>query len=463
MSDVTKTASIYTRISSDKRKGTEDEGAGVDRQEAACRTWAAEHGYTITQVYSDNDISASSDKLRPGFEALLQDRPAVVIVWHNDRLLRKSARTLEQVLDTGFLVHALRAGDFDLSTPTGRALARTVTAWAQQEVEHKAERQVAANLQRATQGKRPSGGRRSFGYTSKMVVVEDEAHAVAQGYQWVIEGVSLKEVARRWNAAGLGTPQSTHQGLQGRWTGDSVRRCLRKPVYVGMLRYRGEDYGLGSWTAIVTMESWTEVQSILADPTRKPVHGAQKLLSGVALCGVCEGAHTVHAGGGRTGLGVYSCSGGVKHLTRRRDHIDAFVRGHVIARLSRRDVLRMFASNAAADGRRTVTTRMTEIDATLDDLAGLLVAGVLTKRGVETAAAALRAEREQLATQLHASAPGLAQAHKLASAPDVETAWDALATEVQRQIIDALMVVTIDSPKRGARSFDPATVRIEWR
>ena len=51
----------------------------------------------------------------------------------------------------------MQAGDLDLSTPTGRALARTITAWALAEVEVKAVRQVRARRQAAEAGMTNTG------------------------------------------------------------------------------------------------------------------------------------------------------------------------------------------------------------------------------------------------------------------------------------------------------------------
>ena len=67
---------IYTRLSLDR----DDTGLGVARQEQECRQYAAERGWTVSRVYVDNDISATSGKCRPAFEELLEDRPDSVVV-----------------------------------------------------------------------------------------------------------------------------------------------------------------------------------------------------------------------------------------------------------------------------------------------------------------------------------------------------------------------------------------------
>ena len=48
---------------------------------------------------------------------------------HTDRLVRLTEE-LDRVIKVEVPVHTVTAGDLDLSTPAGRAVARTITAWA---------------------------------------------------------------------------------------------------------------------------------------------------------------------------------------------------------------------------------------------------------------------------------------------------------------------------------------------
>lgn len=85
-------------------------------------------------MYADKDMSAYSGKPRPAWERLNSDIGAgpvdAIASWHVDRLTR-SPRELEDVIDLhdGHGVQlATRTGEIDLSTPTGRLIARTVGA-----------------------------------------------------------------------------------------------------------------------------------------------------------------------------------------------------------------------------------------------------------------------------------------------------------------------------------------------
>ena len=170
-------AAIYTRISSDA--GT---GLGVARQEQDCRILAAQRGWTIVDVYVDNDISASDGKPRPAYTRLLDDLAEglieAVLVWDLDRLRRRPAE-LEAFLDLADrhkIALASVGGDVDLATPEGRLVARIKGAVARQEVEQVSRRLRRKQLELAQAGKVSNGGIRPFGYThDRMRVVSDEA------------------------------------------------------------------------------------------------------------------------------------------------------------------------------------------------------------------------------------------------------------------------------------------------
>ncbi len=70
------------------------------------------------------------------------------------------------------------------------------------------------------------------------------------------------------------------------------------------------------------------------------------MLTGVALCGVCEGP--VHCNGNK-GYPVYRCAGSTGHFSRKAAPIDEYVSEVMIARLSRRMPLTYSRPRAAAE------------------------------------------------------------------------------------------------------------------
>ncbi|MDT4894127.1 MAG: site-specific recombinase, partial [Pseudonocardiales bacterium] len=201
---------MYLRISDD-RTGLE---AGVTRQRDDCERRCQDRGWTVVRVESDNDISATKGKRRPGFEALLASIEAgttsVVVAWSLDRLQRSKrdeVRLYEACQRKGVTLSLVKGADLDFASAAGRFVADALGSVARMEVEMKSERQQRAQLQAAEQGRR-SGGRRPFGYEADgMTVRAAESEAIRQGYRSFLAGQSLAGVAREWNALGLKTGQ----------------------------------------------------------------------------------------------------------------------------------------------------------------------------------------------------------------------------------------------------------------
>ncbi len=249
------TAVIYVRQSRDR---TGDEAA-VQRQQAECEALCAERRWAVVEVYEDNDRSASSGK-RPDYQRLLRDIPSArfsaIVAWHPDRLHRRP-RELEDFIDLieehRVKVETVQAGHWDLSTASGRMVARTLGAVARYEVEHKSDRQRAGNRQRAVEGT-PHAGPTPFGYRREvqrnnagrvlgatLVPEPREAEAVREAYKLLLAGGTLRGIASEWNARAL----TTSAGQP--WTGWSVRRRFKSAVYAGITVYEGEKLGAGNW------------------------------------------------------------------------------------------------------------------------------------------------------------------------------------------------------------------------
>lgn len=121
-------AALYCRISKD----AEARGLGVARQEKECRALAKRKGWTVADVYVDNDLSASALKRpRPRYRDMLRDvtegRITAIVARHDDRLHRHP-RELEDFIDlveaTGLEVMLLD-GLREFTTARGRADARS--------------------------------------------------------------------------------------------------------------------------------------------------------------------------------------------------------------------------------------------------------------------------------------------------------------------------------------------------
>lgn len=334
---------IYCRISSDR----EGAGLGVQRQEQDCRKLAEERGWEVGHVYVDNDISAFSGRARPQYQQMLADVAAkkyvAIVAWHTDRLHR-STRELEDFIQVigDVPVHTVRAGLLDLSTPAGRATAKTLGAWAQYESEAKSDRIKRKALQLAEEGKEGGGGTRPFGYTyDRKNIVEDEAEMIRWAMQQIYLGSSLGAICARWNDEGkppvtgkewtqpqvrrvaAKEPDSeTGQEVIRRmtdgesataimhdlnarnvpiydppqWSRVSLRRMLRSGRIAGLRLRHGELVIVngqpvkGQWPAIITPEDFLKLRTILDDPRRRTNGGmlkTRRLLTGLLVCSMC--------------------------------------------------------------------------------------------------------------------------------------------------------------------------------
>jgi site-specific DNA recombinase len=450
-------AVVYTRQSFDRT----GEGAAVARQLEDCLRLADLRGWTIVEQHSDNDISAAGKKKRPGFEAVLsaiaEDRATVVIAWALDRLSRNRAdelRLVELCEAKAATIALVRGTDLDMSTPAGILVADVMGATARHEIKQKSDRQKRAQQQAAEQG-RPAGGRRAFGYgRDGVTVVEAEARYVREAFADVMHGASLKSIARRWNDADMSTTAGNP------WTHGTVRGVLKNPRYAGLRTYRGEVVGPAVWPALVDVDTFEAVRAILSVPERRTtLTTARKyLLPGLVLCWKCGSdcmtGHTRH------GKRVYVCRAN-KCISRKAEPVDEYVEAVVVARLSRPDAAELLIADDR-DNMRELQGRAAGIRERLDDLATGLEEGVLTLQAVRKSSERLRAElatvEAEMAAAVHADALG-----PLVAAQDVAEVWAGLDVAQRRQVIDALMTVTLLKPETGRRDFDPESVRIEWK
>ncbi|WP_423489097.1 recombinase family protein [Mycobacteroides sp. PCS013] len=460
-------AVIYTRISKD-RAGA---GLGVDRQREDCQQLATRLGWTVVETFSDNDISAYSGKRRPGYEAMLaaleSDRAQAVIAWHTDRLHRRPIE-LESFIDLceyrRIEVRTVQAGSVDLSTASGKMVARMLGAAARHEVEHMIERAKSAKKQAALDGKF-RGGRRSFGYESDgLRLREPEAAAIRTGTQRVLSGVSLRQIARDWNAAGLRTAYGDNE-----FTSREVRTILLRPRNAGIVLHEGQRVGQGQWDAIMDTETFAAIEALLRDPARSNhISYIRKYQgSGVYLCGKCgapmRSASQVGSKRAADWRKVYTCSQ-AKHLGRVAEYVDEYVSEHVIGRLTAPDA-REVIMGAGADV-TALHAQREGLRARLNQLSDMFTEGSIDGEQLRHGTAGLQTKLAHVDAELASARSSSALAAILAE-DDVRAAWKAAPPDVRGKVIDTLMTVTVLPTTRGRQPngsyFDPTKIEIVWK
>jgi DNA invertase Pin-like site-specific DNA recombinase len=147
-----KRVALYLRVS------TGSQTVENQRQELAAA--AAQRGWTIVELYSDNGYSGAKGRdKRPAFDRMCRDAVAgkfdVVAAWSVDRLGRsvlRLAQFVEDLRGAGVGLFLLKQG-LDSETPTGRAMLGMCSVFAELEREIIRER-IHAGLARArSQGK----------------------------------------------------------------------------------------------------------------------------------------------------------------------------------------------------------------------------------------------------------------------------------------------------------------------
>jgi site-specific DNA recombinase len=469
-------AVIYCRASKDKTGA----GLSVAGQEADCRNFAGSHGLAVRHVYADNDITASGRKTRPAYRQMLADlagRPAVVIVWHTDRLHRHLAELEEYITlaeEHGITTRAVRAGDLDLTTASGRMIARMLGVAARHELEQMSERRKAGKARAAANGQW-KGGRRPFGYASDGVtIVPAEAALIAAGSDAVLAGSSLAAITRTWNTSGIATTTGKA------WRPREVARVLLRPRNAALMEHQGQilEGVSAEWPPVVEEPVWRGVAAALSAPGRRTTPGPARvwLLSGIAECGVCGRGLLVSrvAGKGRPMRPVYRCrperaSGAQGHLARDAAALEEYITEVVLARLARPDAAQLLRPAPAADGAAQLHTRVAAARQRLDQAAGMFAGGQIDASQLATVTSQLNAE---LSAATHKLA-SLSRQDALAAfrGRDPASVWAGLDLDRRRAVVSTLMRVIVEPAPRGrprgwrpgSTYFDPDRIRIDWR
>jgi site-specific DNA recombinase len=459
-------AAIYCRISKDR----EGAGLGVQRQEQDCREVAHNLGWEVVHVFVDNDISAYSGKLRPKYRELLEvmESGAIqgVISWHTDRLHR-SPLELEEYIDVSdrntVVTQTVKAGEIDLGTASGKAVARTLGAWARYESEHKSDRITRKKLQLAQSGAF-SGGPVPFGWKMEdklPVIVAEDAKEIRQAVSAAINGASIGSIVRDLNDRGVPTRRGQ------KWTSTAVRNLLLRPTNAGLSAYRGEIVGASTFPAIITEDEWRTVSAIIRNPDRRSQSDSRvrHLLAGLLRCGSCGAAMKTssRAGGSTRTKFYYKCPTlGSGHAFQTADPVEALIADTVIARLNVPGVIARLSGPQNQDRQHSLQSESVALRARMEEAANSFADGLITAKQLESITSRVQSKLEVIDKDLALAAR--ASVVPASASGAVRVWWESAGIERQRAVIDALMIPIVDPIRKSApRVFDPNRIRIEWK
>jgi site-specific DNA recombinase len=481
----------YTRISDD-RTGV---AASPARQRREIKAGAAEEGHAIRHWFEDLSKSAyKPGVVRPEFDALLAacQRYPVRRLWvlHGDRLIRDGddldlPRLIRALAPRKIKIRCIEAADLELWRAEGKMSARVRNAVNVYESERKRERVELAAQDRARKGRFSGGGRR-FGYkqsetrvarnmdeagnvheearpSGPLVLMPEEADAIASGCAAIVGGLSLYSVWRDWQERGL-------VGARGaELTPSAVREILLRPANAGLSVYRGEILGAGDWPRIIDPDTFAAVRAILTAPDRRtndrPGRPALYLLSGILICGACGGPMVTGGADGEGKVAKYRCKRlvpapeGQRHAQRSRPPLDAAITELVVARIKRRGTLPRPPRHPSGE----VAAALAEEASLRGQVEGYLARGREFDPGQLAAILRdLNARLDEARSRIRAEA-GTPVSDALGASTDIYAAWNALDLAGRRAaILEQVEGFTVGAGFPGNR-YPLSNVAPIWR
>lgn len=470
-------AAVYGRESQANVKSIDDQvaiGAGV----------VADQGWELAGTFDDgSSASRFARRARADWARLLDEIDAgridVVVVWELSRGSRKVGEwvtVLDHCRELGVRIHVV---DHDRTyDPTRAADYKTLANGAVDaayETDHLSERVRRGNGKAAEDG-RPPGGAAPYGYWRRHEVEPgarratvyqepdpETAPVVARIVADVAAGKPLARIARDLDAAGVPAPARPNRS-PGRWQARHVRGIAINPAYAGLRRHNGDEPTTAKWPAIVSAETFHAARRVLADNARKVredgevrrrVPGQQRhLLSFVATC---HEGHPLAWAGGR-----YKCKPH-GHGTVNAAALDELVEAVVVEMLATPEVYRRLRQAGDVTDAQAQRARdgLATLEARLADYRDRARRGRIDADDFADIAAGLKADIT--AARERADETGLPPALRPFTEPgaDVEARWDAAPLAARREVIRALVTVTVRPAGRRGRTPVPVADRVD--
>ncbi len=267
---------------------------------------ASQPSMRITHRFTDQASGATLE--RPGLQQALDLARAgafdVLLVYRIDRLSRSivGLMTVVEQLEQAGVALKSATEPIDTQGPVGRMLLQLLGIFAEFERSMLIDRITAGFERKAARGEW-LGGRGPYGYdldknTKTLVVNHDEAA--------VVQAVFAKYVTERHGGIAIAnwlsdTGRRTKYG--GLWSGQTVLRVLRNPVYIGKISHDSAIHE-GKHDAIVDPALFDRAQAILNERSAQPTPTTATtdyLLSGLTRCTDCQGAYIGQRAHGRRG------------------------------------------------------------------------------------------------------------------------------------------------------------------
>jgi site-specific DNA recombinase len=471
-----------------------------------------------TDVFYDDNVSASGGKYRYGIEMMLeqieQGRFDGVVVWELPRALRnrrEANKFRDILLAASCEFYVVSVPSLSLSGP-GAFLFDAMVDQAVKEVEL-----ISLRSASYQQFMREVGAATSIAVFGMKAVVSDKripgrskpvrefvpdldprpeldgrsrGQLVLEAADAVLKGESVTSVARRWNDAGFGTRRAP------RWSRTTLKGVLTTPTLAGLAHYKGSLLDVNRQVVpagaervselaqihegLFSVHDWLRLQEELE---RRRVDGlsrgcgrrseGESLLHGVLVCGGCDtrmvSSARVYACRANQGSSATCATGNC--VT--REHVDRIVTGAALYALS--DPERRLRAAAANEGGRQALLEAAEqrcraLVVQLQNWEQLRVS--TTARDTERREwfAGKRREVEEQLAQARGELVALHQrtstriSEVLARAGNVEQDFAAMDSRARNTLMREVFASVVIRPALGRRGpFDPSRITLNWK
>ena len=321
---------VYCRLSDEDRDkiNKTDDSDSIVNQRSMCIKYATQNGWDVVDIYSDDDFSGAGT-YRPDFERLINDCKSGkinLVLCKSQSRFSRDMEVIERYLHNKFIEWGVRfvsiidnADTSIESNKKSRQINGLINEWYLDD--------LSQNIRKSLKNRREDGlfmgSFASYGYERdsedyhKLVVDPVAAEVVKKIFKMYADGYGYHRICEYLNNNNI-PPRSVYKRQKGskfvchscdydkvRWNPDTVAQILRNEVYIGNLvqgkttyvsykNHKEKAVPKKDWCrventheAIIDIDTWNKVQSILGTHTRNTKHGQINYFTRKVYCSCC--------------------------------------------------------------------------------------------------------------------------------------------------------------------------------
>ena len=322
-------AAIYCRLSEEDRnkKHEADDSGSIQNQKAMLTDYAAQHGWKVYSIYSDDNY-AGSDRNRPEFKRLLADAEArrfSIILCKSQSRFTRELELAERYINGLFPAWGIRfislvdnADTANKGNKKSRQINALINEWYLED--------MSENIRAVLTSRRKSGYHIGafalYGYQKDpeqkghLIIDEEAAAVVREVFTLFSQGWGKTAIARLLNERGEPNPteykrlhglryQQPARGTSTLWRYSAISDMLSNEIYIGNMvqgKYGSASYKTkqnrprpkadwyrveGTHAPIIERELWERVQARIAERSKPFASGTVGLFAGKVRCLNC--------------------------------------------------------------------------------------------------------------------------------------------------------------------------------